>query len=198
MTTWEDVPARERTAKQYFAAYEESLKQHLDYVKEASEKYNLLHPDVVDAHDVSKWRGHEFPYYANNFCGPADDPQGFAKARLQHIHYNPHHWQHWIFSDGFALPGADLENGIVEMPHAYVAEMVADWMASSRQYTGDWDMTDWLAEHVPKMLLHSKTKQYLIEEVLPSVGYTLKFSEDSLYVLGRPNTLKRGDNTNAP
>lgn len=43
------------------------------------------------------------------------------------------------------------------MPETYVREMVADWMGASRLYTGDWNISDWLAENLPRMKLHPNT-----------------------------------------
>jgi len=84
----------------------------------------------------------------------------------------PHHWQHWIFADGFSPKGSSVESGVMEMPAIYVREMVADWMGASRVYTGSWDMTAWLATNLPKVRLHSRAwvtlKGILGEE---SVGY---------------------------
>lgn len=65
---------------------------------------------------------------------------------------------------------SSLENGIVEMPLHYVTEMVADWMGAGRTYTGSWDMTDWLWNHIPKIKVHSKTANHL-RGILDSLGY---------------------------
>lgn len=56
-----------------------------------------------------------------------------------------------------------IENGVMEMPQHYALEMIADWMGASKTYTGSWDMSDWLAENMNKIRVHSKTAKYLRE-----------------------------------
>lgn len=140
----------------------ESVQAHVCYVIEAGLKVGLgeLH---LSLHDESKFGQDEFPYYAMNFHGGSSPVDGttvkddFARAWLHHIHHNPHHWQHWIFADGFSPKGSAVESGVVEMPAIYVYEMVADWMGASRAYTGSWDMATWLATNLPKVRLHSRS-----------------------------------------
>lgn len=149
-------------------AYKESLREHIIYVKEAGKKIGV--PDEqLDFHDKSKWREPEFSGYALHFKG-GGAPDEFATAWIHHIHHNPHHWQSWIFPDGYTPEGSSVENGIVKMPEKYALEMIADWMGASRAYTGDWDMKDWLWNNIPKISVHSKTAKYL-RETLDYLGY---------------------------
>lgn len=149
-------------------AFAQSLNEHISYVREAGVMIGVAQSQL-DIHDDSKWTIDEFPGYAMHFKG-GGAPNEFAVAWLHHIHYNPHHWQHWIFSDGFTPKGSNVENGVVEMPHHYTLEMVADWMGASRAYTGSWDMADWLSNHIPKIRVHSKTAT-LLREILDGLGY---------------------------
>lgn len=151
--------------------YAERLTQHITYVREAGRRIGVS-PTLLDVHDLSKWSRAEFAAYAKYFCGksdvaPADNPivsGAFARAWLHHIHYNPHHWQHWIFPDNFSPKGSDVERGVVEMPQRYALEMIADWMGASRVYTGSWDITDWLQKNMQKIRVHSRTARYLRDE----------------------------------
>jgi hypothetical protein len=149
-------------------AFIESLNEHIAYVREAGKKIGVSEKQL-EIHDDSKWTEAEFPGYARHFKG-GGAPDEFATAWLHHIHYNPHHWQHWIYPDGFTPKGSNVENGVVEMPANYALEMIADWMGASRAYTGSWDMKDWLWNHIPKITVHSKTAKFLRQE-LDHLGY---------------------------
>lgn len=149
-------------------AFIQSLNEHIFYVRQASRDLGVL-SSLIEAHDDSKWYKDEFTGYANHFQG-GGAPDLFASAWLHHIHYNPHHWQHWIFSDGFTPKGSEVENGVVEMPKYYALEMVADWMGSEMAHTGNWDMTNWLNKNMKRINVHSKTADYL-KTVLDSLGY---------------------------
>jgi hypothetical protein len=152
--------------------YKNSLTDHLQYVREAGHKLGV--PQIqIESHDLSKWDPAEFPHYARHFHGDKGDPEGFTKAWLHHIHKNPHHWQHWMFPDKHQMEGGGIEeNGAIEMPENFVLEMVSDWEASSKVYTGSWDMTEWLSENLPKIHpnLHSKTWKTL-KDILTKEGY---------------------------
>lgn len=156
-------------------AFAESLCEHIVYVQEAGRKIGVADAQLV-IHDDSKWTAAEFPAYAVNFKSggsPVDAAKvsdEFAVAWLHHIHYNPHHWQHWIFPDGYSPRGSSVENGIVKMPNRFALEMIADWMGASKAYTDSWDMKDWLYKNMPKIRVHSETAVYL-RESLDAFGY---------------------------
>ena len=150
--------------------FEDSLHRHVNYVIEAGKQIGV--PDhLLEKHDLSKLDAEEFSSYAHWFGGDKSDPAGFAQAWLHHIHNNPHHGQYWIFSDGYTLPGANLENGIMEMPEEYALEMIADWMGASMAYTGSWDMTDWLMKNASHIKVHSKTNHFLVQKLF-ELGYS--------------------------
>lgn len=159
-------------------AHMASLDEHVAYVQEACRMLGGLAEHQIMAHDLSKYTLAEFPHYARQFKGPANDPDGFAYAWMNHIHHNPHHWQHWIFPDGHTPKGSNVQNGVMQMPSNYVVEMVADWMGASKAYTGSWDMSDWLFKNLPKIKLHSQT-HVLLENILsgPPCDYSLVFAE---------------------
>lgn len=150
-------------------SYTESLLDHIAYVKEAGRKLDL--PDSqLEQHDYSKWMPEEFPYYVRQFHGDKGDPDGFASAWLHHIHYGNHHWQHFIFPDGFTPRGSDVEAGLMRMPKAALREMVADWQGASRVYTGSWDIECWLLDNLGKIRLHTASWAALAA-TLCEVGY---------------------------
>jgi len=161
--------------------YANSLNRHIINVTEAGKTIGVPQEQLV-IHDQSKWSEEEFPYYARKFFGgeaPINAeriPNDFAAAWLHHMNHNQHHWQYWIFPDGFTPKGSDVEAGVIEMPRRFALEMVADWMGSSKTYTGSWDMQSWLWENMPHIRVHSRTAEYL-REVLDVLGYA-----DTIYV----------------
>lgn len=160
---------REGGNPEHVDAYLDSLVRHVRCVQEAGKllKINLVQ---LQEHDRTKFSDAEFLAAAENWHGGAPNPNRYAAAWLHHIHHNPHHWQHWIFPDGFIPKGADVEKGVMEMPHRYAMEMIADWMGSSMAYTGSWDIAEWLMKNMPRIRLHSKTAR-LVTETLDMLGY---------------------------
>lgn len=138
------------------ATYLHGLTNHIKFVQEAGRRLGVPESQLL-AHDASKFSDEEFLAAVEHFHGGDPNPDRYARAWLHHIHANPHHWQYWMYPDGFVPRGSSVENGIVEMPYEYALEMVADWMGSSMAYTGSWDMADWLWKNMPRISLHSKT-----------------------------------------
>ena len=152
--------------------FTERLKKHIEYVREAGRMLGVKDAQL-SIHDDSKWTDAEFTGYAHYFHGERTPEviDNFAYAWLHHIHYNPHHWNHWVFSDGYTPKGSTVQNGVVQMPDNYALEMIADWMGASKAYTGSFDMTSWLTDNMPRIRLHSKTAIY-VWKVLAELGYT--------------------------
>lgn len=147
----------------------DSLNKHITYVREAGLKLGVSRRQL-EWHDLSKFSHEELPHYVRNFFGDKADPDGFALAWLHHLHLNEHHWGHYIFPDGFTPKGSSVENGVIQMPQHYALEMIADWIGASKAYSGSGDMTDWLSKNLPKIRVHSATKEYL-RETLDMIGY---------------------------
>ena len=89
-------------------------------------------------HDLSKyspeelregfiyWKGTESP---NN---PARMETGYSEAWLHHKGRNKHHFEYWIDYK----PGSKMIIEGVDMPRKYIAEMVCDRIAASKNYNG--------------------------------------------------------------
>ena len=150
-------------------AYLESLISHITYVREAGQRLGV-DIGLLEFHDESKFSDIEFLAAAEHWHGGAPNPDRYARAWLNHVHRNPHHWQLWIFPDGFIPKGSSVERGVMEMHRSYALEMVADWMGSSMAYTGSWDMTGWLAGNMGRIRLHTKTAAY-VREILAWLNY---------------------------
>jgi hypothetical protein len=149
--------------------YLQSLINHITYVREAGLQIGV-NPQQLAEHDASKFSLQEFPQYARQYAGDSGDPDGWANAWLHHIHHNPHHWQYYIFPDGYSPKGSKVENGAVPMPPHFALEMVADWMGASMAYTGSFDMTDWLVKNMSRIRLHSETADF-VNNTLDMLGY---------------------------
>lgn len=145
-----------------FLPYLDSLIGHIRYVRIAGRKIGVPE-DQLRIHDQSKFSVYEFMPYANKFFG-GDDSE-FDAAWLHHKNNNKHHWNHWV------LPDEDGGLSTVKMPDHYALEMVADWMGASKQYTGSWDMTEWLKEKAQFIKLHPPTREY-VTMILNGLGYT--------------------------
>ena len=104
-------------------------------------------------HDLSKLSIYEFPFYRDKFIKKNCADSDWEIAAHHHLSGNKHHWENWIYArTGQPLP----------MPEKYVREMVVDWMATSRELTGSWNISGWLEAEYPKMKLHSQTKVFLL------------------------------------
>ncbi len=136
-------------------AYYERLIDHIAFVQEAGALAGITAPKL-DRHDASKFTVFEFPGYAYHFNVKLDYLI-FAPAWLNHIHNNDHHWQYWLFADGWAPEGSPIINGALPMPDYAIDEMIADWQGASRAHNGTWDVSLWLAKAGSRIRLHPET-----------------------------------------
>jgi hypothetical protein len=115
------------------------------------------------AHDLSKFVPVEFVNYSRWKYG-AQDKAGWARGWLHHLHVNKHHPEYWVvswsgdpdFYSGIGERVADCIN-VLPMPEMYVKEMIADWMATSKERTGSYDIAGWVNENGPKRFFHDDT-----------------------------------------
>ena len=108
-------------------------------------------------HDWSKISPYEFMIYTKDYKSYGYSDEDFDIACMHHIHYNPHHWEHWVFQDK-ALP----------MPKVYIREMVADWIGTGQVYNGALSPQKWLNENYKSITLHEDSLSYL-KEVLSEI-----------------------------
>ena len=168
--------------------YDEYLERHIANVKKAY-KYLINHNIVpsnekteyiISLHDLSKYMDEEYWAYDNNFYNTifpsfvTDTQRSFDAAWLHHIHYNEHHWQHWILlnDDGTSYP--------IQIPHAYVIEMVCDWWSFSwERYSKTSNPNDllevltWYSNSKQSMKLHKDTRVQ-VEQLLASIESSVK------------------------
>lgn len=120
----------------------------------------------ANTHDQSKYEKEEYDAYDAYFYGNRsyEVVQNFNYAWLQHIHKNPHHWQHWI------LINDDSELGIValEIPLNYIIEMICDWWSFSWKSGDLYGIFDWYAKHRDGMQMND-TSRKIVEDILNKI-----------------------------
>lgn len=109
------------------------------------------HPKDCDSEAaLGSFRTEEDAIAYSNFL--ARWKEKWQRAWLRHQSRNPHHWEYWI--PRTAVYGhRNMEP--IRMPTRYVRELIGDWLAASRAYTGSWDMEEWLSKNVGKVALHN-------------------------------------------
>ena len=115
-------------------------------------------------HDLSKVMPPEIIAYTRQFFMDEKDRDEWAYAWLHHQNSNKHHWNYYI--------DRGYPDKCLKMPDKYAKEMIADWMATSRAYSGIWDITDWLKKNWDKIRLHEDTRCY-VRNVLKRLGYDM-------------------------
>lgn len=168
--------------------YDEYIDCHVANVKKAYQ-YLVDHrivPDnektkyIISIHDLSKDTNEEYYAYDHNFyntefpISATDIQKSFDAAWLHHIHWNKHHWQHWVLlnDDGTSYP--------IQMPYAHVIEMVCDWWSFSwEQYNKTNNPKDllevitWYKNHEQSMQLHKDTR-IQVEHLLAKIENSVK------------------------
>ena len=150
--------------------YNTYIIEHVDNVKKAYKwlkDHNIILEDysfIIGLHDLSKFSDEEYNAYDNYFYGRKTEKvkKEFNYAWLQHIHSNPHHWQHWVLIND--------EDGThaLEMPKEYVVEMISDWWAFSHKSGNLYEIFDWYNNHKKNMILHENTRK-LVEDILNKI-----------------------------
>ena len=123
--------------------------------------------DIWWNHDNSKYAKEEYDAYDAYFYGDAktkEVKEAFNYAWLAHIHNNPHHWQYWV------LINDNPEEGTValDIPYAYVIEMICDWWSFSWKNGNLYEIFDWYDAHKKPMILSEHTRE-LVEEILGQI-----------------------------
>lgn len=160
--------------------YDAYLKAHRNNVKKAYEWFSTNLPECIDAmatrninlHDASKDEIGEYTAYDNYFYGKKKTPdiiEAFNHSWLQHIHRNPHHWQHWVLINDEPNEGEI----VLEMPYHYIIEMICDWWAFSWSKGDLTEIFSWYDSHKNHIKLHNNTRS-IVEEILDLIRTKLK------------------------
>lgn len=154
-----------------------------------SRGYNWLYknlPEIFDdmeEYPATRWLNHdqskkdldEYNAYDNYFYGKNRSHavvMAFKRAWLEHIHRNPHHWQHWV------LINDDPEEGevILEMPYEYIIEMICDWWSFSWAKGNLAEIFSWYEGHSKYIKLAPKTRK-TVESILKKIREKLDENE---------------------
>lgn len=170
-------------------SYDEYLEDHIENVKKAFnwmidqgvldfldlnddeiEKYSK----VIYNHDNTKYWADEYEAYDRYFYPDEyeDNPsflqrvEEYQRAWLEHMHRNPHHWQHWVLinDNGFFT--------VLPMPEVYVIEMICDWWSFSWKKGNLYEIFDWIDENSSHILLDNETTR-LVEKILNRIRVRL-------------------------
>lgn len=155
--------------------YDLYLDQHKGNVRKGYEWFQKNLPQVLEnipdlewqicyKHDESKTQPDEYYAYDAYFYGNNRSyqvVQDFNYAWLNHIHRNPHHWQHWILNND----DKELGEMILDMPVNYIIEMICDWWAFSWQKGDLYEIFKWYDERKDYIKLSEKTLKTL-EDIL--------------------------------
>lgn len=123
------------------------------------------------AHDASKTDILEYEAYDKYFYGGNRSyqvVQDFNYAWLNHIHNNPHHWQHWV------LLNDDPDEGeiIMDMPLNYIIEMICDWWSFSWSKGNLREIFDWYQKRYYYIKLSDKTRK-TVDDILRKIQLKL-------------------------
>lgn len=106
----------------------------------------------------SEWGPYAATFYAKDGSKRYSPTPDFNTAWLLHTRRNKHHWQYWNLrmDSGEIVP--------VQMPDAYVREMVADWAGAGRAITGRWEVSEWWLAKMKNIdhALHYETKMDVV------------------------------------
>lgn len=123
-------------------------------------------------HDWSKLSIMEWTAYTDYFYGEQCSDslkrlreRDFQRAWLHHIHWNKHHWQHFVLFDDPTGFSTRSNPQCLRMPIVYVREMVADWIGAGMAIHGRDDVKEWYASRKDQILLHPDTRM-LVETLI--------------------------------
>ena len=155
----------ETTLWHRFRGHLRTVMIHKYHVAEGCFRIGLYKQGIM--HDLSKFSPTEFltsvKYYDGHRSPNAVERElyGCSRAWLHHKGRNRHHFEYWIDFSAFA---PDIAIGC-RMPMKYVAEMVCDRIAASKNYKGK-DYTDasaweYYAHSRDHYILHPETRAQL-------------------------------------
>ena len=147
------------------------IQEHLPELIPVEDGIDYEH-QICFAHDKSKNESDEYDAYDAYFYGRNRSfqvVQDFNYAWLNHIHRNPHHWQHWILLNDEPNEGEI----ILDIPYHYILEMICDWWAFSWAKGDLTEIFNWYDQHKIYMKLSEKTRK-TVENILWKIRLELE------------------------
>lgn len=135
--------------------YFKKLLKHKFFVLYYGIRYTKAPVWNLIVHDWSKFLPYEYKRYKAYFTSEKTQEvvKEFDYGWLSHQNNNKHHWEYWITRSGHAASDRSIDEYYpLDIPEKYIREMIADWMAASRIYTGkipkmdgswDWFEKNW-------------------------------------------------------
>lgn len=122
-----------------------------------------------EEHDGSKDSIDEYLPYAVHFYGDRDNSSEllYRQAWNHHQKCNPHHSQYWVL----IKDNGELEP--LDIPIAYLVEMVCDWWSFAWMKGDKNEIFEWYAKEGPKKLFTDYSKS-LLEEILDGLKKSLE------------------------
>lgn len=162
---------------EHLANVDKGLHWMLDNLPLTQEEKNAIGEAVAHTHDISKYETYEYTAYDQYFYGGNRSyavKVAFDYAWLHHIHHNPHHWQYWVLLED------DPETGVpfkaLQIPLAYIFEMVADWWTFSWKNNNLFEIFNWYADHRHKQYIHPESRA-ILENILKKIWNVLIMQE---------------------
>lgn len=120
---------------------------------------------ALDNHDKSKWLEDEYQAYADHWYPDESNfgtnDKDYRKATLLHVLRNPHHWNHWVYTD------EDETLTPIDMPIINIIEMLCDW-SSFQFYRHGTTANEWYKANKGNIVLSDKTRKF-VEDILKQV-----------------------------
>lgn len=139
-----------------YISYLKYIARHKWFVYQAGRKMGTPLWRLL-VHDLSKLRPSEWLPYMDTFykedgSSRYSPTESFDYAWNDHQKRNKHHYQYWVLlkDDGNEL--------VLDMPHIYVMEMVADWAGAGRAINGEWEVVDWYEKNASKIKISTMTR----------------------------------------
>jgi len=170
-------------------AYDDYLAEHignvnkglhwmLDNLPLTQEEKSAIETAMLEFnHDSSKYDKEEYEAYDQYFYGGNQSyavKVAFDYAWLHHIHHNPHHWQYWILLEDDPETGVPFKT--LQIPLAYIFEMIADWWTFSWKNNNLFEIFNWYWDHRPKQFIHPESRR-ILEEILKKIWNVLIMQE---------------------
>lgn len=153
--------------------YDERLKVHNTNVRKAYFWFKRSLPEIlidipgvdyswyIDFHDDSKTIPDEYNAYDEYLFGEQtkETEARYLRAKLDHRHRNPHHWEYWVLYTSDKPPVA------LDMEYPYIIEMICDWWSFSWAEGDLFAIFDWYEKHRKNIRLSKKTRA-TVEDIL--------------------------------
>ena len=172
---YEGVPTDGLITPQKACGHLKTILHHKKLVAEGCFQVGLYRQGIL--HDLSKFHPDEllngFRYYQGGKQSPNNGERavkGYSEAWMHHKGRNRHHYEYWNDYSIEAVKEGKFPVQPVQMPRRYVAEMLMDRIAASKNYLKD-DYTD---DHPLQYYQHGKAGRLMHPQTAKELERMLK------------------------